>query len=94
VTPPSFQVRLSVQSVDCGPILPRLPGQVPNEALLRLSNEGSRPAEVIAVELDPRLPAEEAGLALLDRWETGAGVCVMGANRAGLGWGRGSTAGS
>lgn len=64
-----------MQMVDCGPILPSRPGQAPNEALLRLFNEGSRPAEVVAVELDPRLLAEEAGLALLDQCVAGTRRC-------------------
>jgi hypothetical protein len=63
-----MQVRLTSNTVDCGPILPNKPGLLPNERLLQLVNDGSRPVEVIAVELDgSRLLQDEASLQLLDR---------------------------
>lgn len=56
------RVEFTPLAVDCGAILPRLPGQRPNEATLQLRNLGSRPVEVVCLDLDAQYWADEEAL--------------------------------
>ncbi len=62
-----FQVQVSAYYLDCGPILPAFPGQVPCEAPLQLTNNGDLPVEVVCLDLDQRQQRDEEALRGLDR---------------------------
>lgn len=56
------RVEISPGAVDCGAILPKLPGQRPIEATLQLVNPGDRPVEVVCVDLDAACWTDEEAL--------------------------------
>jgi hypothetical protein len=60
------RVDISPGVVDCGPVLPALPGQWPAEAALTLTNPTDRTVEVVCLDLDPRYREEQEALRALD----------------------------
>jgi hydrocephalus-inducing protein len=56
------RVEFSPLAVDCGAILPKLPGQRPVEASLQLRNLGNRPVEVVCLDLDVAFWSDEEAL--------------------------------
>ena len=56
------RVEVAPAVVDCGPALPAFPGQRPAEAAFVITNPTDRPVEVVCVELDARLRADEEAL--------------------------------
>lgn len=56
------RVEFSPATVDCGAILPKLPGQRPAEGALQLRNLGDRPVEVVCVDLDAATWSDEEAL--------------------------------
>lgn len=60
------RVEFSPGVVNCGAILPKLPGQKPAEASLVLRNLGDKPVEVVCLDLDSKYWADEDALRALD----------------------------
>lgn len=56
------RVEFSPVIVNCGAILPRVPGQKPVEASLQLTNPGNQPVEVVCLELDTKFWSDEEAL--------------------------------
>ncbi len=60
------RVTFSPNFVDCGPILPFLEGQEPNEARVTMVNPCSFPIEVVSLDFDTRYGADEEALRAMD----------------------------
>eukprot|EP00775_Hariotina_reticulata_P008964 gene8964-9139_t len=60
------RVEFSPTVLDCGAILPKVPGQRPAEAIVQLRNLGHRPVEVVSLDLNSQYLADEEALRSLD----------------------------
>ena len=61
------RLELSCRLLDCGVVLPATAGQrLSSEATMTLSNSGSRPIEVVCLDLDAQHAADEEALRSLD----------------------------
>lgn len=59
-------VTFTPTQVDCGPILPKFDGQVPNEARLQMVNPCPYPIEVVSLDFDKRYLADDEVLRGVD----------------------------
>lgn len=60
------QVQFSPSVVNCGAVLPKLPGHKPAEGSLQLHNPGGKPVEVVCLDLDSKYWSDEEALRTLD----------------------------
>lgn len=60
------RIEFASSVADCGPILPKRPGQKPAEASLQLRNLSNQPVEVVCLDLDSRFWSDEDALRSLN----------------------------